>query len=589
MKKLFVMLLSVGCSIIAQASTDITTGPVSGRWNLAGSPYIIHNDVAVGITETLTIDPGVEVIMAGDYKFIVFGSLLARGTASLPISFHRDDTTGWAGTGPGGGWQGIEIGTYGMPEIDSTVLEYCNISDGKSGALTCNSRNLAIRHCNLFHHQTGMLLSTNAGQLIEVSNTAVYDCQAPTSGVFFISSFFGGSLYMHHNSIYHNTGEAIIYGGAARLLFTDNELYENYANTSIVLMRSTSSMRIHYSHSQILRNTLHHNECVRVGAILCDDGFADVIGNLVCNNSQTLSGFCGALDGGAGIRVNGNSTMQDSNSFNIQNNVVANNFAAFDGSGIKVYYAKANVVNNHLINNNCDRGGPMGINAALLPINIRNNIFYGNTGGNGDLVGSSNGLVTFEHNWLSNPLYRAISLYGYDSVSSYTRRTDGDTLSNIIGTDPLMVAPTLTSGVAESALGANFALQLSSPCINMGDTAGLFIDSVDYMLVGRVSGWAIDIGAFEVHPLSELGTGAVSNVALPVATYPNPTQGIINVQTPETGGTITVTGMDGRTVAVLSVVTTNTKIDLQEQPKGNYIVSWISAKGIKTAKKIVLQ
>ncbi len=98
-------------------------GDASGVWDLAHSPYYVNCDVTVPVGQTLTIQPGVQVLFTGHYKFYVLGNLQAIGTEQDSIVFTRafptEESRGW----------GVRI-------ENSNVIcnfDYCSFSYGKTG------------------------------------------------------------------------------------------------------------------------------------------------------------------------------------------------------------------------------------------------------------------------------------------------------------------------------------------------------------------------------------------------------------------------------------------------------------------------
>jgi hypothetical protein len=112
MKALLIALFMLS-SVSYFAQTSVSGGIYANTtWNLAGSPYLVTGSVVVFPNRTLTIDPGVEVIVSADYTFNtgnfiyveVRGNLIANGTTNAPIVFTSSDTT----TGFYN-WEGIRI------------------------------------------------------------------------------------------------------------------------------------------------------------------------------------------------------------------------------------------------------------------------------------------------------------------------------------------------------------------------------------------------------------------------------------------------------------------------------------------------
>lgn len=67
-------------------ATDVS-GNQSGTWAQAGNPYNIIGDITVPAELSLTIEPGVEVYVMGNFRLAAAGPLFAVGTESDTIRF----------------------------------------------------------------------------------------------------------------------------------------------------------------------------------------------------------------------------------------------------------------------------------------------------------------------------------------------------------------------------------------------------------------------------------------------------------------------------------------------------------------------
>lgn len=121
MKKLFslftfllVHLASFAINFQGVISSDAT-------WTLANSPYIITGPVQVESNATLTIEPGVEVVLI-DTPFWVDGNIYAAGTPGKPIKFTYDKSM----TSYPMIFKGIECRGY---DDKHATFQYCNFSD----------------------------------------------------------------------------------------------------------------------------------------------------------------------------------------------------------------------------------------------------------------------------------------------------------------------------------------------------------------------------------------------------------------------------------------------------------------------------
>ncbi len=161
---LIILFLSPIESQRTYAQTEIPAGDVSGTWTKANSPYNINGEITIPNDSTLTIEPGVEVVFTGHYKFNVQGRLLAIGTETDTIVFTINDTTGFHNlTIPDGGWHGIRF--IDTPSTnDSSKIVYCKLQYGKAntgagyydrlgGAICAKINKLLVSHC-MFRNNT---------------------------------------------------------------------------------------------------------------------------------------------------------------------------------------------------------------------------------------------------------------------------------------------------------------------------------------------------------------------------------------------------------------------------------------------------
>ena len=114
---------------LAQAQT-----PVSGaigantRWTLAGSPYVVNDNLYIQGGATLTIDPGVVVSMGNAVRLqVVSGAVIAVGTASQPIVVQSDKVR--QGQTPAAGDWGPWLFSAGT--LPTSRLEHVRLQHGK--------------------------------------------------------------------------------------------------------------------------------------------------------------------------------------------------------------------------------------------------------------------------------------------------------------------------------------------------------------------------------------------------------------------------------------------------------------------------
>jgi hypothetical protein len=347
-------------------------------------------------------------------------------------------------------------------------------------------------------------------------------------------------------------------------------------------------------------NKFHNNINLDNAAITCFGGRTSIENNYICNNSND-SASCGIWHGGGGIHIAGNQTT-DTFTFIVRNNLVANNFCSFRGGGMYISACNAMVLNNHFINNT-----GLGAGAAIFSyqspdpaiygeegsnhLTIKNNLFYGNVT---DSFANPADIAlfcdwktyfTYENNWairnfsanvLHNPYYDTLVL-------------SGDTVTNVIGTNPGLVAPTSTANVTESAMTADFRLLATSSCIDNGSTSAIPWAYYDYANNYRIYGAKIDIGAYEYgassFPMSISEVSTNNKIKL----FPNPATSTVSITTPVAKGTIQLRDIAGRQIAEQHVTNATTSFDVHDLPRGMYLAIWTAENGERVVEKVVLE
>ncbi len=526
------------------AATNITTSTVSGRWTASGSPYLIYNDII--ISDTLTIDAGVNVILQGNYTITVPGIIKLNGSPSNYITFSRNDTTGWSDTDrTRGGWLGIYI--MSCSPIDTFSISYCNFNDIKYGRFSLYGLKKNVKNCNFYHNYNCLLniQSCNQDSLLEFSNCTIHDNISKMPWAADIANFSYGNFRLTNNSAYNN----YFSGHLFYLLFANFHLDGNkiYANCQTDTT-SGSIIGLYEATANIKNNMVYKNTTTVEGAISEWESFVDIDGNYICNNKVLLGntgGGCGALQGGGGIRLhNTYDTLERVNL--IRNNIIANNRTEFLGAAVYVFGANVKIYNNTIANNydaDLAGGSIYLINSSATGghlVSIKNNLFHNNKVSDGV---NPDKLQNIALGWAdtlevaNNCFQRSISAefpYASTSVNHW-----GDTLHNVISTSMEMVSPTLTYADTESALFADFSLLATSICINGGDSANCVASTSDYGNKPRYSGSAVDIGAYEYQQSAFVSNS--TNGENTFSLYPNPNNGVFTIrQTLTDMGAITI-------------------------------------------------
>ncbi|MDL1982891.1 MAG: right-handed parallel beta-helix repeat-containing protein [Deltaproteobacteria bacterium] len=159
--------LSIDAGAFPDASSDIPASGnmtnairvVSGTSNLTGTwpdfnlDYVVNNTPTIGVSGSLTIEPGVTIGFNTNQNMTTYGSLIASGDSGCrEITFTRYDADSWSGL-------------YFYSESAGT-LERCRIEYAQYGVRTSNA-SPGISHSTLKSNTYGVYCQSNASPEIK--------------------------------------------------------------------------------------------------------------------------------------------------------------------------------------------------------------------------------------------------------------------------------------------------------------------------------------------------------------------------------------------------------------------------------------
>ena len=133
----------------ASAATilDGVTIAASETWDIAGSPYVIRDEVSVGTGATLTMLSGVVVKFEDGAMLTADGSVEALGTASEPVIFTSiyDDAAGGDTNGDGGATSPTSfdpwgLNFYGAARMPVSTFRHTTIRNSQYGAYVSGAK-----------------------------------------------------------------------------------------------------------------------------------------------------------------------------------------------------------------------------------------------------------------------------------------------------------------------------------------------------------------------------------------------------------------------------------------------------------------
>ena len=301
-------------------------------WKARKSPYRLDRSLMILPEATLTLEPGVEVLLAPDVSIFCHGRILAEGDPDRPIRFAPAGEAPWDKIDCFGGKQAAS------GEVPTNVFRHCIVEGGRG--VQARAGDLVMERCTLRGNvDTPVSLEFSAGRIVG-------------------NRIHGNSTEREAAS--GNGGGIVVYTDK-KAVFAENEAFDNVS----VGGRDGGGGIYAYAYDRgevdVLRNTVRGNRSDRHGGGLVAFG-CRVEGNRVIGNA--------ADDSGGGVFA------VDAE---ILDNRVEGNRA---GRGGGIYAERCRIERNTVAHN----AAPAGHGAGLFFYGegrIRANTFYGNGAGNG--------------------------------------------------------------------------------------------------------------------------------------------------------------------------------------------------------------
>lgn len=362
----------------AQTQIDnnyFNSGLPTYQWDMAGSPYLIIEDIEIMDGSNLIIGPGVSVIFQGHYKLNVRGSINAIGNNSGDrITFTSAD---------GNPWNGIRFDfSDGHTILTTSKLHHCDISNAQKTGTNCQSPD---------PESSGGAIYVESFSDLEIVDCRIFNNSALSAHGGAIALFENSSPLIRNNSIHNNFAKKRG-GGIAMFRNCDpdvlnNNIYENEAKkgggalAKGILGNASAPCSPNVQENQITDNlasgiSSHGNG----GGIFICSSYLTIGNNSFERNFAYISG--GAV------------YIKNSSNVSMEYNTFSENQANSDGGGIYIFTSSIATLNeNQFQGNSAINGG--GINVYSGELYASNCTFSENTA-------SSDGGGVYSHNSTSD-------------------------------------------------------------------------------------------------------------------------------------------------------------------------------------------
>ncbi len=324
---------------ISSANTEVQ-GIIEGFevFTTSQSPYIVTGDLIVDVNASLIIEAGVTLRFARNTALIVFGELIAIGSAEQRITFTSNMTLPKRGD-----YNGIQFKDSAKDALVDDALNYL------SGSI--------CRYCIIEYAKTGVYCDQASPMIRECSITQCSSVSSAALRIYF------GEPYLINNQIYKNIsneGGNALYAEYSNILFKGNQVYGNVSTDSgsplylyhcegliegnriinnYSVYGSGGGIFVRGGSIQIRENEVIGNDCYRQGGGICLLGSLNI---LVSDNN--ISYNCSTRFGG-GISIG------DSALVYLQDNIIRGNTSGMAGGGMEIDLSEVHLTRNHISNN----------------------------------------------------------------------------------------------------------------------------------------------------------------------------------------------------------------------------------------------
>jgi hypothetical protein len=186
----------------------------------ADKPYLVYGNLAIDTAKTLTLQPGTRIYFHNNANLIIYGNLIAEGTAENPILLRGDrlDKIKFVTPVPynvvAGQWGGV----YLLWNGGNHVLKHVNMNSGYVGLYYVNDNrkvlpNLLINDCRIHNFQLYGLVVQNGNVTVsnsEISNTSSYSVYLNGGKHTFIQSTIANYFNSSPNTVSRDKKPAVM-------------------------------------------------------------------------------------------------------------------------------------------------------------------------------------------------------------------------------------------------------------------------------------------------------------------------------------------------------------------------------------------